>query len=206
MKEFIVITFIIGFLTAVLFPCKQKKAKVSADKVAIILGDKSGKHNAINIAVNKSKLHVDKPLTMVKIKEDGALSKPEKISKKLLLKNFGDVIAATPPEMYATNIFFKKGVFLSSGEKEHLKKIAEEIKKRAPCEIDIIGHSDRKGLRKKNLLISKKRALFVKKLLEQMDVDIKAIHLSYVGEEGTLVNTKDAVAEPKNRRVEIKIR
>ena len=206
MKEFIAITFIIGFLTAVLFPYKQKKTKVSADKVAIILGDKSGKHNAINIAVNKSKLHVDKPLTMVKIKEDGALSKPKKISKNLLLKNFGDVIAATPPEMYVANIFFKKGILLSSGEKEHLKKIEEEIKKRAPCEIDVIGHSDRKGLRKKNLLTSKKRALLVKKRLEQMDADIKAIHLFYVGEEDTLIPTKDAVSEPKNRRVEIKIR
>ncbi len=206
MKEFIVITFIIGFLTAVLFPYKQEKTKVSADKVAIILGDKSGKHNAINIAVNKNKLHVDKPLTMVKIKEDGALSKPKKISKNLLLKNFGDVIAATPSKMYATNIFFKKGILLSSSEKEHFKKIKEEIKKRAPCEIDIIGHSDRKGFRKKNLLISKKRALLVKKILEQMDIDIKAIHLSSVGEENTLVPTKDAVPEPKNRRVEIKIR
>jgi len=87
---------------------KVSPKKTSSEKVAIVLGDKSGKKNAISIASKTGTQRVDKPLTQVKIKDDGKLTEPVKISKQELQKDFSDVIDAMPIKVFSTNIFFKK--------------------------------------------------------------------------------------------------
>jgi len=192
---------------ATVYEPKKPKPKivkpVPKEKVAIILGDKSGKKNAITIGSKEAKLKIDKPLTKVKIKEDGKLSKPVKISKDELNKEFGNVINAIPPKAFSTNIFFNNGLDLEDDYTMKLFQIKYEIKRRKPCEVEIIGYSDTKGSDEKNLILSKKRAEFIKTLIEKTKVKIENINIRALGESNQFIATNDEVSEPKNRRVEV---
>jgi outer membrane protein OmpA-like peptidoglycan-associated protein len=202
MEDFIFISLAFIVMLAI-YPTEKPPL---ADKVAIILGDKSCKKNAITIGSNGEKVKVDKPLMKVKIKEDGALSNPVKISEAELNKNFGDVINAIPKKAFATNIFFTKGIKLTDDYIMRIFQIKNEIKRREPCEVDISGFSDAKGTKEENLIISKKRAELIKNLIDETKVNIKSVNLRAFGESRQLVSTKDNIYELKNRRVEIIIK
>jgi outer membrane protein OmpA-like peptidoglycan-associated protein len=184
----------------------KKPITAPKEKVAVILGDKSGKKNAITVRSKDTKLKIDKPLTQVKIRKDGKLSKPVKISKKELNKNFGTVINAIPKKAFSINIFFKKDIKLEDIYIIKLFQIKQEIKRRKPCEVEIIGYSDTKGSDEKNLILSKKRAELIKTLIDETKVEIENINLRALGESNLLVSTKDDTTEPKNRRVEVIIK
>ncbi len=198
MEDFILISLAFVVFLAI-YPTEKKP---STDKVAIVLGDKSGKKNAITIG----SLKIDKPLTQVKIKKDGRLSKPIKISEKELNATFGNVINAIPQKTFSTNIFFTSGIRLTDEYMIKIFQIKNEIKRRQPCEVDIVGHSDTKGDKDKNLIISKKRAELIKILLDATKVDIKSINIRALGESNQLIATKDNISELKNRRVEVIIK
>jgi outer membrane protein OmpA-like peptidoglycan-associated protein len=184
----------------------KKPKPAPKEKVAIILGDKSGKKNAITLNSKDAKLKIDKPLTQVKIRENGSLSKPKKISKKELSTNFGNVIKAIPKKAFSTNIFFKNGIKLQNDYIIKLFQIKHEIKRRKPCEVEIIGHSDTKGSNEKNIILSKKRADLIKILIDETKAEIENINIRALGESNLLIATKDNVSQPQNRRVEVIIK
>ena len=66
----------------------------------------------------------------------------------------------------------------------------------------IYGHTDTKGSKSYNLILSKKRALDVYEYFKTMGVDNKIILKSY-GENFPVVDTGDEVKEERNRRAEI---
>ena len=197
------ILFVAMLVAVVAFFYPAKKEQPAEGKVAVILGDKSGQKNAITIGTKNGKMRIDEPLTEVKIKKDGTLSKPVKISKEKLEANFGNVMKAIPPKPFSVNIFFKKGVVPEEDYREKISEVFKEIVKRAPCEVDIVGYTDTKGSEEKNLRIAEKRAAFIKALLEKEHLKIEKINMKAYGESLPLVVTGDEVDEPRNRRVEI---
>jgi hypothetical protein len=197
------IVFIAMLIALAVFFYPAKKEKPPSEKVAIILGDKSGQKNAITVGTKNGQMRIDEPLTEVKIKKGGTFSKPVKISKEKLEANFGSVMKAIPPKPFSVNIFFKKGLVPEAEYREKISEVLKEISKREPCEVDIIGYTDTKGSEEKNLLLSRKRAEQIKKILEAANVKIDHINIKAYGESMPLVVTDDDVAEPKNRRVEV---
>jgi outer membrane protein OmpA-like peptidoglycan-associated protein len=202
MEDFILIS--LAFVTMLaLYPAEKK---VIEDKVAITLGDKSGEKNAISISSKNGTQRVDKPLSQLKIKQDGKLTKPVKISRKELESEFSDVLEAIPKKVFSINIFFKKGIVLDDEYIMKIFQIKNEIKRREPCEVDIIGYGDTKGSDEANIIVSKKRAKLIEKLLKATKIDISHINILAYGENNQLIPTKDDVQEVKNRRVEVIIR
>lgn len=199
MLDFIVILSVFLIVLGLMTP-------VDDSKTSIVLGDKSGQKNAIVIKAKKAELVVDEPLQMVKLKADGKISKPVKISPENLKGMFGDAMDAAPQKAFRTNIFFEeKTEFNREGSKE-IFKIIKQIKKRQPCIVDIIGYTDTKGTKKENFITSEKRAGKVKTLLIESGVKIVKINIFAYGEAGQLIPTKDNVSEKRNRRVEVVIR
>jgi outer membrane protein OmpA-like peptidoglycan-associated protein len=205
MEDFIFITLALVTILA-LYPKKADVVSASEDKVSITLGDKSGKKNAISISSQNMVQKIDKPLMQLKIKKDGKLTKPKKISKKELNSDFSNVVNAMPKKTFNTNIFFKTGIVLNDNYIIKIFQIKNEIKRRTPCEVDIIGYSDTKGPDEANLIVSRKRAILIKKLLEATKIDLPHINIFAYGETNQFIPTKDGVQEPKNRRVEVIIR
>ena len=80
------------------------------------------------------------------------------------------------------------------------------IKKRSPCLVDIIGHTDTVGSWESNVALSLKRAKFIKNILIKNGADPSLLTAKGYGESELLVKTPDEVSEPKNRNVEIFIK
>ncbi len=67
----------------------------------------------------------------------------------------------------------------------------------------IVGHADTKGTKKYNLNLSLERALTVQNILIKYGININNIKILGKGESELAINTKDEIAHPANRRVEI---
>ena len=91
---------------------------------------------------------------------------------------------------------------LSITEKDKLDNYISTIIKTDSNPIIIYGHTDTKGSKKYNLILSDKRALSVSKYLKKEGINNKLIIKSY-GEEYPLIITGDNVEEKNNRRVEV---
>ena len=91
---------------------------------------------------------------------------------------------------------------LSITEKDKLDNYISTSIKSDSNPIIIYGHTDTKGSKKYNLILSEQRALSVSKYFRKKGINNKLIIKSY-GEDYPLIMTGDNIAEEKNRRVEI---
>ena len=67
----------------------------------------------------------------------------------------------------------------------------------------IVGHTDTKGTNIYNLKLSLNRATTIQTILIEFGIDIKDIRIIAKGESELAIQTKDEIAHPANRRVEI---
>ena len=91
---------------------------------------------------------------------------------------------------------------LSITEKDKLDNYISTIIKTDSKPIIIYGHTDTKGSKKYNLILSEQRALSVSKYFIKKGINNKLIIKSY-GEDYPLIITGDNVEEENNRRVEV---
>ena len=91
---------------------------------------------------------------------------------------------------------------LSIPEKDNLDNYISTLIKTDSNPIIIYGHTDTKGSKKYNLILSEQRALNVSKYFRKKGINNKLIIKSY-GEDYPLIITGDNVEEENNRRVEV---
>ncbi len=179
-------------------------------KTTVILLPDEGKESsgAVVVLTDKASQVIDPPYTLSVV--GGASSQPsapEPISKDQVFTEFGAVINAAPIQPISFTLYFVSGSpRLTQKSQNRIPLILSEAKKRAPFEISIIGHTDSTGSKAYNKKLSLKRATAVEKLLTDTGANMKNLFISHHGESDPLIPTKDNVAEPKNRRVEIMIR
>lgn len=92
---------------------------------------------------------------------------------------------------------------LSSGAKNVLNAVAEEVAKNPPSQVMIDGHADTSGSKDYNQRLGFKRANAVRDALVALGVSEELISVESSGEEELLVETVDDIREPANRRVNI---
>lgn len=197
MGDFIIVLSVVLILAGLQAP------KTTQSKASIILGDKSGANNAIVIASKGSELLVDEPYMMVKLKPDGGISEPVKVSAKDLQEQFSDALEAEPKKPYSINLYFENSIKLTPSSLKNIENIMRVLKEKEPYSIAIGGYADSQGAKEKNMIISKNRAEFIKDILLEKGVKSSSIKIFAYGESGQLFSTKDGVKEVKNRRVEV---
>ena len=100
-------------------------------------------------------------------------------------------------------VFFNYDSFLlSSVGKEKLDNFIINSLRKDLYPIIIYGHTDTKGSKDYNLILSKKRALSVSKYFKEKGVNNRLIIKNY-GESYPFIETGDNISEEKNRRAEI---
>ena len=100
--------------------------------------------------------------------------------------------------------FGKKSMRLSRKEKSYLNKLAEYVLLDTDYQyIKINSHTDSRGVRGKNLAISKRRANMVKNYLVNKGVNPKNFVIVARGEKKPKYNNRTKSGRAKNRRVEI---
>ena len=129
------------------------------------------------------------------------------MSAEEIEKRFSTVIKSQPEKPIAFLLYFESdSIELMKKSHALIPDVLLEIKERQPCEIGVVGHTDRLGSRSYNIKLSFKRAATVEKILRASDLEIGGIYISSYGENDPVIKTPDGVSEPLNRRVEVVIR
>lgn len=122
-------------------------------------------------------------------------------------KDFASAIAARPilPERF--QLYFESGgTRLTSASLALLPAIIAAAAKRPAVDVSVIGHSDTVGPAEANQLLALQRAQSIADLIRARGLVVHALSVESHGESNLLVQTRDEVAEPRNRRVEISLR
>ncbi len=177
-------------------------------KSTVVLLESGKRQNSIIVANEKGETKLDRVGSYVDLKEKTALPSEVKImSKEELKRRFAKVLATTPPKPLTYILYFKpNSTELEEHSKLELQKALKSIEERAPCMVDIIGHTDTVGSHAINTKVSLKRAKYVEALIRKQKLKITALVAKGYGEEDLLIKTKDNVSETKNRNVEIFIK
>ena len=205
------IQYLVGLFSIVVL-CWLMVADVSAsvedDVSMIVLGESDKSHNAVEVSHKEQRLTLDKVGEYVALSESKPMPKePKKMSQEEIVERFSDAIDAEPAKAESFMLYFTNdGTTLKSNSQESMPLIVENIKKKSPCIVDIIGHTDTTGSSEKNVAISLKRAEIIRELLLNLKVDGQILNVKGFGEEDLLLATADNINEEKNRNVEIFIK
>ncbi|HEX4859187.1 MAG TPA: OmpA family protein [Usitatibacteraceae bacterium] len=130
-----------------------------------------------------------------------------KTSADAVAAQFGGLLTATPAAPRRYQLYF------SSGSEDLLPEslrtfdaVLKDAAASASNEVIVIGHTDRVGTVESNDALSLKRAQVIRERLIGAGVPAARVEASGRGEREPMINTADEVAEPRNRRVEIKVR
>jgi len=187
-------------------PIKEDRNSAKATTVVLLNNGKT--HNAVMVSNEKGSSNLNQIGAYVEMTDkEKAPPSHKQMSSEEIKKRFGNLLSASPKEAISYKLYFKsKEMALTKTSEKTLRIAIKAMEERAPCMVDIIGHTDTIGTRKKNIKISLIRATYVKKMIEKMGVKVKSLTTKGFGEEDLLIQTKDNYREIKNRNVEIFIK
>ena len=136
-----------------------------------------------------------------------APSKPVQVEPTQIAKTFGPALAALPDPPVRYILYFQPAsANLTADSEKLITEILATVKTRQSTDLNIVGHTDRKGSRQQNYRLGLDRALAIKKLFISKGIDPAIIEAESHGEDNPLTKTEDEVIEPRNRRVEVTVR
>ena len=134
-------------------------------------------------------------------KINSTLSKKEILEEEIF--NEKEIEPANNLKHFHFRVFFNfDSHILVDEEKEKLQDVIKKAMVNNSLTVHIEGHTDTKGSELYNLVLSNKRANFIKNYLTSNSV-VNDIVIEGYGEKKPLLITKDNVKEKKNRRAEI---
>ena len=181
---------------------------MGCSKTTIVLLDNGKAQNAIVVTTDAGSSRLDKTGDFVELtKRDKAPSEAGHLSSEEIKSRFDEVLLSAPNRPKTYILYFNtNSVKLTPKSEKLLLDAIASMKKRSPCVVDIIGHTDTVGSKSKNLLISLKRAKYIESIINDKGIDVLSLTAKGYGEEELLVDTPDNVSELKNRNVEIFIK
>jgi outer membrane protein OmpA-like peptidoglycan-associated protein len=120
---------------------------------------------------------------------------------------FANTLTALPERPLSFLLYFVRGTdALTEDSKGELGRMLEEVSRRTAPDVLVVGHTDTVGAPQKNDKLSLQRAQRVKADLVRKGIATSRVQASGRGEREPIVQTRDGVDEPRNRRVEINVR
>ena len=117
------------------------------------------------------------------------------------------IVAVQPPLPQQYLLYFLHGkTELTRESKAVFETVKKHIMETPAANFVVVGHTDRVGSQLRNDALSLRRAQFVRARLIAEGMPKDRIEAVGRGEREPLIQTADEVAEPRNRRVEIKVR
>lgn len=149
---------------------------------------------------------VDKPYVEASL-QDGKAVRTAPVDPKAVSAAYGNARAALPAQPGTYVVYFVEGTDeLNPDAKRALDGVVADVGARPAPEIAVVGHTDFIGTDRYNDNLSLQRARRVRDLLIRRGIPAKMIQAAGRGKREPLVRHADAVAEPRNRRVEIIVR
>ena len=189
-------------------PIEKEEEKIAPQDLIVLLPEPDGKVGKVRVTAEGGSQVMDKAWFAVQMSDSGkGPAAPQPMRENEIQEVFGRALAAQPDLSNRFTSFFlwfeSDTTKLKPESKEALKEIVKTIKSRKSAKIYVAGHTDRLGGESYNLKLSSKRAFFVRDLLIARGIPAGDFIVSYHGETMPLVYTRDGVAKPQNRRVEV---
>lgn len=175
------------------------------DRVILLPGADGALTGALSVTAKEGEILLAEPYAQA----DVAGGTPARLqsSAQAVQQDYGRLLANTPPapRRFVVN-FDTGGDQLTADSQPVLQQLEQALAANAGAELVVIGHTDRVGSVAANDRLSLQRAQAVRDRLVAAGAAPARISVVGRGEREPLVPTDDEVAEPRNRRVEIKLR
>lgn len=150
-------------------------------------------------------LLLDRPYAAAEVGKDGA--QPRQLDAGQVEQAYAPLLQVLPAAPRSFVLYFETGgARLTAQSTQELERIAAEAAARPVPEFDVIGHTDTRGAADRNDALGRRRAAAVADLLAARGLARERISVQSRGEREPLVPTPDETDEPRNRRVEVRVR
>lgn len=171
-----------------------------------LLPSQDGSPSAVVIKSAAGETILDKPYTTDTISSSGRVTSTVSEADAVRQK-YASTLAALPQRAAVFVLYFDTATDVLVPESQaRLAQIKAALTSRPAPEIIVIGHTDTVDTSAFNDVLSLKRAESVKKILIEAGIPADSIVAQGRGKRELLIPTKDKVDEPRNRRVEIRVR
>jgi outer membrane protein OmpA-like peptidoglycan-associated protein len=175
-------------------------------ELVVVLPDANGRVGTVVVERGEQRIVLNEAYATSRITADGEI-RLEKLPEPEVKAAFAPVVTALPPRPMSFLLYFARGSdALTDASQAELERMLAELRRRAEADIVVVGHTDRLGKSEANDQLSLLRAERVKSDLVAQGIVAARIRADGRGEREPLVPTEDGVEEPKNRRVEIRVR
>lgn len=180
--------------------------EITRNDQVILLPEADGSLGAVVVRQDAVEIVLDKPYASAVIEGPGQVRQLME-DPGVARETFAATLAALPSRPASFLLYFPQGEDeLTAESKTEVEKILAEMAKRPAAEISVIGHTDTVGSIQFNDKLSLQRAKHVRELFMARGIAPGSIAIAGRGERELLIPTRDNVHEPRNRRVEIKVR
>ena len=171
-----------------------------------LLPSQDGSPSAVVIKSAAGETILDKPYTTDAISSSGRVTSTQGEADAVRQK-YASTLSALPQRAAVFVLYFDTATDVLVPESQaRLAQIKAALTSRPAPEIIVIGHTDTVDTSAFNDVLSLKRAESVKKILIDAGIPADSIVAQGRGKRELLIPTKDKVDEPRNRRVEIRVR
>lgn len=171
-----------------------------------LLPNPDGTPSAVVVRTAKGETVIDAPYQTAGIAAEGSVSTKAE-DPAAVRERYAVTLASLPLPAASFTLYFETGTEVLVPESVALlARIKDELAQRAAPEVIVVGHTDRVASPEFNDALSIKRAEAMKQVLVDSGIPVERITTAGRGERDPLVRTADGVDEPKNRRVEIRVR
>lgn len=177
-----------------------------AKERVILLPNQDGAPSAVVVKTAKGEAVIDTPYQMAGIAGSGVVYAKTEDPVEVKAR-YAVTLASLPLPAASFTLYFETGTDVLVPESVPLlARIKDALAQRPAPEIIVVGHTDRVASLEFNDALSIKRAEAMKQVLVDTGIPSERIVTAGRGEREPLVPTADEVDEPKNRRVEIRVR
>lgn len=170
-----------------------------------LLPNQDGKPSAVIITTAGRDTVLDQPYQTAAIGGGGATVDYAESAE--VRTRYGALLDTLPARAAVFIVYFVTDTDdLTPESAARLAEIKAQLATRPAPEIIVIGHTDTVASREYNDTLSLRRAAAVKRMLIEVGIAEDQIAVQARGERELLVPTADGVDEPRNRRVEIRVR
>ena len=174
----------------------------------VVLLEGSRENSSVIVTTESGSVSLETPYTQTSVvSPNEPPSAPRRVEKSDIDARYASTLEALPELPVSFLFYFEEGTArLSAQSTARTAELVELIRKREPCAVDIVGHTDTVGSSESNAELGLRRAEEVRVFLLAEKVSMTEVSVSSHGEGDLLVPTADGVDEPRNRRVEVIVR
>ncbi len=172
--------------------------------VVVLLPDEAGRVGAIEVITPRGSWTLDRAWQALDFDHP---DRPLEAGADRLALAGAAALAVEPPAPAGFVVYFDLGETRPTAESEAgWPAIAAAVTARPAPEVRLTGHADRVGSEAWNATLARRRAETIRDRLVAAGVEPGWIEIASWGETKPAVPTPDGVPEPRNRRVEIRVR